>query len=162
MMSENYLGYALISLNTAPTPKNLFLMIIEKHIWIIWNSSYKSSSNSPSIQVLGQQIGGGGSRLALIMLTQGEFGVQNQKKLADVILERSLRLEFAKKQICIEFMCAWVTHAHMRVGDPRAQNIDVCVCSLCAWVTHAHVRVGESRARILYTKMRPDPPSQHP
>ena len=30
---------------------------------------------------------GGGSRLALIMLTQ----VQNQKKLADVILEHSLR-----------------------------------------------------------------------
>ena len=45
----------------------------------------------------------------------------------------------------------------MRVGDPRAQNIDVCVCSLCAWVTHAHVRVGESRARILYTKMPPGP-----
>ena len=57
-------------------------------------------------------MGGGGSRLALIMLTQGGWGVQNQKKLADVILERSLRLEFAKKQICIEFMCAWVTHGH--------------------------------------------------
>ena len=101
--------------------------------------SYKSSSNSPSIQVLRQQIRGvrGGSGFALIMLTQG--GVQNQEKLADVILERSLRLQFAKKQICIEFMCAWVTHAHMRVGEPRAQNIDVCVCSLCAWVSHAHV-----------------------
>ena len=74
-MSENYLGYALISLNTAPTPKNLFLMIIEKHIWIIWNASYKSSSNSPSIQVLRQQIrGGGGSRLVLILLTQGGVG----------------------------------------------------------------------------------------
>ena len=54
--------------------------------------SYKSSSNSPSVQVLRQQIrGGGGSRLVLIMLTQGGWGVPNYGKLADVILEHSLR-----------------------------------------------------------------------
>ena len=27
---------------------------------------------------------------------------------------------------------------------------------LCAWLSHAHVRVAKSRARILYTKSRPD------
>ena len=52
-------------------------------------------------------------------------------------------------------MCAWVTHGHVRVGEPRAQNIVVCVCSLCMWLTHTHVRVGDARARILYTKMPP-------
>ena len=147
MMSENYLGYALISLNTAPTPKNLFLMIIEKHIWIIWNASYKSSSNSPSIQVLRQQIrGGGGSRLALIMLTQ--CGDPESEKTC-----WCYTWTLPTTGVCQK---ANLYRVHVRVGDPRAQNIDVCVCSLCAWVTHAHVRVGESRARILYTKMRPD------
>ena len=34
-------------------------MIIEKHILIIWNVLFKSSSNSPSVQVLHQQIRGG-------------------------------------------------------------------------------------------------------
>ena len=30
-----FLNHALISLNTAPAPQNIFLMIIEKHILII-------------------------------------------------------------------------------------------------------------------------------
>ena len=67
-----FLNHALISLNT---PQNIFLTIIEKYILIIWNISWKSSSNSPSVQVLRQQIrGGGGSRLVLILLTQGGVG----------------------------------------------------------------------------------------
>ena len=67
-----FLNHALISLNT---PQNIFLTIIEKYILIIWNISWKSSSNSPSVQVLRQQIrGGGGSRLVLILLTQGGGG----------------------------------------------------------------------------------------
>ena len=45
-----------------------------------------------SIQVLHQQIRGGGSMYVLIALTQGGWGVQNQGKHADIILERSLRL----------------------------------------------------------------------
>ena len=53
-------------------PQNIFLTIIEKHILIIWNMLYKSSSNSPPVQVLQQQIrGDGGSRPVLISLTQG-------------------------------------------------------------------------------------------
>ena len=76
-------------------PQNIFFMIIEQHILIIWNMFYRSSctSPSPSDQVLRQQIrgGGGGSRLALTMLTADAGGcVQNQRKLADVILENSL------------------------------------------------------------------------
>ena len=65
---------------------------IVKHILIIGNVSNNSSSISPSVQVLRQQIrGGGGSKLVLILLTQGGgWGVPNQGKLADVILERSL------------------------------------------------------------------------
>ena len=55
-----FLNHALISLSTAPTPQNIFLMIIEKHILIIWNMFYKSSCTSPSDQVLRQQIRGGG------------------------------------------------------------------------------------------------------
>ena len=47
---KNFFGnYGLISFNTAPTPQNLFLMIIEKHILIIWNVLYNSSSNSNSV-----------------------------------------------------------------------------------------------------------------
>ena len=30
---------------------------------------------------------------------------------------------------------------------------------LCAWLSHAHVRVAKSRARILYTKSQPGPVS---
>ena len=30
-----FMNHGLISLNTAPTPRNIFLMIIEKHILII-------------------------------------------------------------------------------------------------------------------------------
>ena len=56
-----FLNHGLISLNTAPTPQNIFLMITEKHISIIWNVLYKLSSNSPFAQVLHQQIRGGGS-----------------------------------------------------------------------------------------------------
>ena len=58
---------------------------------------YKSSSYSPSVQLLHQQIrGGGASKLALIMLTQGGE-VQNQGKLADVILEHSLTSQAGRK-----------------------------------------------------------------
>ena len=51
-----------------------------------------SLSKSSSIQVLHQQIRGGGSMYVLIALTQGGWGVQNHGKHADIILERSLRL----------------------------------------------------------------------
>ena len=54
-----FLNHALICLNTAQMPKNIFLMIIEKHILIIQNMLYKSSSNSHSVQVSHQQIRGG-------------------------------------------------------------------------------------------------------
>ena len=74
-------------------PQNIFFMIIEQHILIIWNMFYRSSctSPSPSDQVLRQQIrgGGGGSRLVLTMLTQGG-GSKISKKIANVILEQSL------------------------------------------------------------------------
>ena len=50
-----FLNHALISLNTAPTPQNILLIKKVKHILMIWNMSYKSSSNSPSVQVLRQQ-----------------------------------------------------------------------------------------------------------
>ena len=55
-----FLNHGLISLNTVSTPQNIFLMIIEKHILIIWNMLYESSSNSASVQVIHQQIRGGG------------------------------------------------------------------------------------------------------
>ena len=44
------------------------------------------------IQVLRHQIrgGGGGSRPSMILMTQGEWGVQHLGKPDDVILERSL------------------------------------------------------------------------
>ena len=81
-----FLNHALISLNTAPTPQNIFLMIKEKHILIIQKVSYKSSSKSPSVQVLCQQIrGGGGSRLALTMLGGPKSG-----ETSDIIFEYSL------------------------------------------------------------------------
>ena len=53
-----------------------------------------SSSMSPSIQVLHQQInGGGGSQCVQTALMQGEgVGIQNYGKHADIILERSLNL----------------------------------------------------------------------
>ena len=41
-----FLNHAVIFLSTAPTHQNIFNRIIEKHILIIWNVSYNSSSNS--------------------------------------------------------------------------------------------------------------------
>ena len=58
----SFQNHAPISLNTAPMPQNIFLTIIEKHILIIWNVLYKSSSNSPPVQVLQQQIRGDGGQ----------------------------------------------------------------------------------------------------
>ena len=52
------MNHTLIFLNTAPTPQNIIRMIVEKHILIIGNVSEKSSSNSPSVQVLHQPIRG--------------------------------------------------------------------------------------------------------
>ena len=53
----------------------------------------KLSRSGPFVQVLHQQIrGGGGSNTSLISLMQGGWGVQNVEKPADVILERSLIL----------------------------------------------------------------------
>ena len=58
-----------------------------------------SSSKSSYIQVLHQQIrGGGGSKSVLIALTQGGWGVQNYGKHADIILEHSLSRKFDIKQ----------------------------------------------------------------
>ena len=57
-----FLNHIIISLNIAPSLQNIFLMIIENHILIIWNLLYKSSSNSTSVQILHQQIRGGGRK----------------------------------------------------------------------------------------------------
>ena len=75
-----FLNHALTSLNIALTPQNRFLMIIEKQILIIWNVSYKSSSDSPSVQVLRQQI----------RVLWGVKACADLGKVADVILECSL------------------------------------------------------------------------
>ena len=83
-----FLNHALTSLNTAQTPQNIFLMITKKHILKIWNMLYKSPSNSPSVQVLHQQMGGG-SRPVLILLTQGEGKIW--EKHAYKILEHALK-----------------------------------------------------------------------
>ena len=47
-----FMNHGLIFLNTAPTPQNIVLIIVEKHILIIWNVPEKSSSNSPSVHIL--------------------------------------------------------------------------------------------------------------
>ena len=79
----------LISLNPAPTPKKIFLMIIERHILIIWNVSYKSLSNSRSVQVLHQQLRRRwGVKACADNADVGGGG--NLGNLADVILEHSL------------------------------------------------------------------------
>ena len=68
-----FLNHSLISLNTAPTPQMIFLMIIEKHILRIWNVSYKSSSYWPLSKYHISKLGGW---------------------LADVILKHSLIVIF--------------------------------------------------------------------
>ena len=80
-----FLNLGLISLNTAPTTKNIFLMIAKV--------LYNSSSNSPSVQVLHKQIRGGGWVKTCDDLVDTRGGVQNLGKPADVILECSLKLE---------------------------------------------------------------------
>ena len=70
-----FMNHGLIFLNTAPTPQNIVLMIVEKHILIIWNVSEKSSSNSPSVHILHHHFrGGGGSRAMMMLMTQGGVG----------------------------------------------------------------------------------------
>ena len=59
---------------------------------MIGNMSYKSSSNSPSVQVLRQQIRGGWGVKACADYADAGEGVPNQGKLADIILEHSLKL----------------------------------------------------------------------
>ena len=60
---------------TAPTPQNIILMVVEKHILIIWNVSEMSSNNSPSVHILHHHFrGGGGSRAMMMLMTQGEVG----------------------------------------------------------------------------------------
>ena len=66
-------------------------MIIEKHILIIWNVLKKSSSNSPSVQVLHQQIRG---RIKACADNAAAGGVQNWGEISDVILEHSLVCRF--------------------------------------------------------------------
>ena len=83
-----FLNHAIISLNTAPKPQNIFLMIIEKHILIIENVLYKSSSNTCFVQVLHLKIRGVGVKTCSDLADTG--GVQNLGKAADVILERPL------------------------------------------------------------------------
>ena len=72
-----FLTHALISLNTAPTPQNIFLIKKVKHILMIWNMSYKSSRNSPSVQVLRQQIRGGWGVKACADYADAGRGVPN-------------------------------------------------------------------------------------
>ena len=70
-----FMNHGLIFLNTAPTPQNIVLMIVEKHILIIWNVSEKSSSNSTSVHILHHHFrGGGGSRAMMMLMTQGGVG----------------------------------------------------------------------------------------
>ena len=80
-----FLNHALTILNTAPTPQNSS-MIIEKHILIIWNVFYTSSSNSPSVQVLHQQIRSGWGVKTCADLADTR-GVLIYGKPADVVLE---------------------------------------------------------------------------
>ena len=81
-------------------------MIIEKHILIIRNVLYKSSHDSPFVQVSHQPIWG--SRPVLILLTQGGGG-QNFGKPADLILEHSLMgfdtigIKLVKDKLCLAF-----------------------------------------------------------
>ena len=53
-----FLNFGLISLNNAPTIKDILLMIIENVYFDNLKSVFKSSSNTPSVQVLHQQIRG--------------------------------------------------------------------------------------------------------
>ena len=55
-----FMNHGLIFLNTAPTPQNIVLMIVEKHILIIWNVSEKSSSNSTFVHILHHHFRGWG------------------------------------------------------------------------------------------------------
>ena len=58
---------------------------------------YKSSSNSPSVQVLHQRIRGGwGVKACADFADAGGGGIPNQGKLADVILEHSLTRVWTK------------------------------------------------------------------
>ena len=86
-----FMNRGLISFNTAPTPQNIFLMLIDKHILIIRNVLEKLSSNSPFVKVLHQQIRVGIKACADLADT-GNWGVQDFGKHADVILECSLSI----------------------------------------------------------------------
>ena len=98
----------LISLNPAPTPKKIFLMIIERHILIIWRVSYKSLSNSRSVQVLHQQLRRRwGVKACADNADVGGAGVQNQRKLADVILEHSLTSSLSSLEWIREAFLIW-------------------------------------------------------
>ena len=62
-------------MNTAPKPQNIFIMITEKHILIIKNERISYQATHLPFKYYISELGGvGGSRLALIMLTQGGGG----------------------------------------------------------------------------------------
>ena len=69
------MNHGLIFLNTASTPQNIVLIIVEKHILMIWNVSEKSSSNSTSVHILHHHFRGGwGSRAMMMLMTQRGVG----------------------------------------------------------------------------------------
>ena len=70
-----FLNNALISLNTDPTPQNIFLTIIERHILIIETCRKSHQATHLLFKYYVSKLGGGGgSRLVLILLTQGGVG----------------------------------------------------------------------------------------
>ena len=70
-----FMNHGLIFLNTAPTLQNIVLMIVDKHILIIWNVSGKSAINSISVHILHHHFRGGwGSRAMMMLMMQGGGG----------------------------------------------------------------------------------------
>ena len=79
-----FMNHSLIFLNTAPTPQNIILMIVEKHILII--GTCRKSHQATHLLLTYYTIilgGGGGSRTMMMLMTQG---VQNGPKVDGVIL----------------------------------------------------------------------------
>ena len=58
-------------MNTAPTPQNLVLMIVEKHIFIIRNVSKSLQATHLLFTYYTLILGGWGSRVMMMLMTQG-------------------------------------------------------------------------------------------
>ena len=133
------MNHTLISLNTTPTPKNIFLMIIEMHILIIWNVSYKSSSNSPSVQVLHQQIRGGSQFVLFLLSVRSKI----KWKLADMILGCSQayilvsELLYSPDSFCLAWSRASTREATRAAGDQELPLAgEQGLHHPCLWLDH--------------------------